>query len=114
MIPENIRHNPELVYKFIGGRRRYNLIRSLGALERRFRLLFTWAKHPMMNKAALARELGVSRATITRDIQALKADEALRCMACPLCKGAGHIKNKTTADIEFVSDSVRRFPHLFL
>ncbi len=58
-----------------GGRRRYNLQRQLEARERRKevgRLLDLYGNSIRGTQARIARELGVSEATISRDISSLQ------------------------------------------
>ena len=78
-----------------GGRRRYNSQRHWDAKRRRLwvaRLLLDsgswvghWIKHGAL--AEIARRLGVSRATICRDVQRLR-EEARAAGHCPVC---GHV-----------------------
>lgn len=54
-----------------GGRRRYNIRRQRAAFERRAtvaRLLVEYGRNKRGTRARIARELGVSEATISRDI----------------------------------------------
>lgn len=80
------------LYHFVGGRRRVNAQRHHQAIDRRYRLLFEWRKHPNMCKADLARFFGVSRSTITRDVQWLKRHFA-RGVVCSLCGQTRHDQN---------------------
>ena len=53
-----------------GGRRRYNAERQRGAEKRRAevaRLLVKYGRHKRGTRARIARELGVSEATVSRD-----------------------------------------------
>ena len=62
----------EQVFKRAGGRRRYNLQRQEAAEARRGevrRLLDLYGRHRRGVQARIARELGVSRATISRDVE---------------------------------------------
>lgn len=83
---------PDQRNRFVGGRRHYNATRQWAAIDRRYRILFTWINNPHLTKADLARQFGVSRATLTRDIQAMKrADRRNQFPACPLCDGKGRL-----------------------
>jgi hypothetical protein len=98
------------LYRFIGGRRRYNARRRARAVDRRYRLLFTWAKNPYMTKADLARLMGVHRSTITRDIQALKEDWG-KTRTCPFC--GGHLPSRNLPEeMEWLSGAVHILPPL--
>jgi len=70
-------------YRRAGGRRHYNAIRQFQAEWRRSQvaklLLEQGDKYGV--QADLARKLGVSEATVSRDIAALKANSA----PCPCC-----------------------------
>lgn len=90
MIPPGL--SGDALNRFIGGRRHYNFMRQIDASDRRYRLMFTWAKNPHLSKSALAEMLGVHRSTITRDIQAIKRDgQARRRQTCPMCEGMGKV-----------------------
>jgi hypothetical protein len=75
-----------------GGRRRHNALRHDRAMLRRARIVEEW-KHTTMfggpnmfaygGKVRLARELGVSRATITRDLAFIRT--AWGRLPCPTC-----------------------------
>lgn len=112
-LPPNITTTDQ-AHRFVGGRRRYNFTRQFNAISRRWQLLFTWAKHPHWTKADLARHFGVSRATITRDIQKIKADHE-HFVNCPLCKGTGRIDNglDNATTMEVVSDITRAYGRIF-
>lgn len=63
----------EQAYRRAGGRQRYNQRRQEAASERRAevsRLLDLYGRRKRGVKARIARELGVSRATVTRDARA--------------------------------------------
>jgi DNA invertase Pin-like site-specific DNA recombinase len=64
-----------------GGRRHYNAIRTLNAQTRRVAVIELLHKHGRAHgvQTRIARELGVSRSTISRDIAALAWP---RCQAC--------------------------------
>jgi biotin operon repressor len=95
----------QALHNFIGGRRRINARRKAQATNRRYRLLFTWAKNPHLSKADLARRFGVHRSTITRDIQALKNDWR-QARTCPLCGHRLPARN-LPADLEWLSGATR-------
>jgi DNA invertase Pin-like site-specific DNA recombinase len=65
----------EQIFKRAGGRRRYNLERQRAAearlkeVERLLALYGAWRRGV---RARIARELGVSRATVTRDVQVIE------------------------------------------
>ena len=62
---------PEQVFKRAGGRRRYNLKRQEAARVRRAevqRLLDLYGRERRGVQARIARELGVARATVCRDV----------------------------------------------
>ena len=64
----------EQLSKRARGRRRYNLARQEAAAQRRgevLRLLDLYGRARRGVQARIARELGVSRATVTRDVQHL-------------------------------------------
>lgn len=108
MIPPNL--TADALNRFIGGRRHYNAVRQQKAIDRRFHLMFHWAKHPHLNRADLARYFGVNRSTITRDIQFLeRMQNAARHKHCPLCQGKGRIDSgpATITLIEVISDLKR-------
>jgi DNA invertase Pin-like site-specific DNA recombinase len=66
----------EQAFKRAGGRRRYNERRQEEARARRdevSRLLDLYGERRRGTLAKIAREMGVSRATITRDVRALTA-----------------------------------------
>jgi hypothetical protein len=65
------------------GRDRYNSVRRLQRAERRLRVLELLARYGMDRgvQARIARELGVSRVTISRDVAALLFDYT----PCPMC-----------------------------
>jgi hypothetical protein len=73
-----------------GGRRRYNAWRQFLALYRRVRLMEIVARNRMDlwhrngNQQALARALGVSPSTISRDVRAI-LEETRPGRPCPLC-----------------------------
>lgn len=65
----------EQAYRRAGGRRRYNLKRQDEARTRRdevSRLLDLYGSKRRGTRARIARELGVSRATVTRDVRAVE------------------------------------------
>lgn len=106
----------QALLNFIGGRNGYNSQRRCMALDRRYRVMYTWVKNPHLNKADLARMFGVNRSTITRDIQRLKADEKKRRrVTCPLCDGKGKLDTGRglATEMEIVSEVRRKMPHLF-
>ncbi len=100
-LPENL--SGQALYNFIGGRRRVNAQRQHRAIDRRYKLLFTWRENPHMCKADLARFLGVSRSTITRDVQWLRRRFMV---SCPLCGQVRHDRDPV-ALTELASDYVR-------
>lgn len=112
MLPENL--SDEALFRFVGGRRRYNTRRQIAAMERRHKLLFFWAKHPALTRADLARYFGVSRATVTRDVQWLKVQQVGRRRRCPLCEGTGKLDlgPGLVSQIETLGEVYRNFPHL--
>ena len=65
------------------GRDRYNSIRRLQRAERRFRVLKLLSRYGMDRgvQARIAKELGVSRVTVHRDVKALLFDYT----PCPGC-----------------------------
>ena len=65
------------------GRDRYNSVRRLQRAERRFRVLKLLSRYGMDRgvQARIARELGVSRVTVHRDVEALLFDYT----PCPGC-----------------------------
>ena len=75
------------------GRDRYNSIRRVQRAERRFRVLELLARYGMDRgvQARIARELGVSRVTTSRDVNALLFDYT----PCPRC---GSIVSKDRLD----------------
>lgn len=102
-------------YRRTGGRRHYNSWRKMLAVARRLRLLRLWVENPYLSKADLARRLGVHRSTVTRDIQALKAQEARRPDGkCVMC-GKAHKKPGLglAATAEWLSDAKRSMPNIF-
>jgi hypothetical protein len=79
-------------YRRASGRRRYNAHRQLQAAARRDHLIYLWSASlddggPGLFgwgvKAAMARELGVSRSTVTRDFQKIFSQWQTR--PCPTC-----------------------------
>lgn len=63
---------PEQAYRRAGGRRRYNLQRQKAARARRDevrRLLELYGEQRRGTQARIARELGVSEATVSRDVR---------------------------------------------
>jgi hypothetical protein len=72
-----------LVPMQLTGRTRNNSIRRLQRAERRFRVMELLARYGMDRgvQARIARELGVSRVTISRDGAALLFDHT----PCPMC-----------------------------
>jgi DNA invertase Pin-like site-specific DNA recombinase len=98
----------QALYRFIGGRRRINSRRRDRAVNRRYRLLFTWGRNPHMTKADLARLLGVHRSTIGRDIAWLK-DEWRQTRTCPLC--GHHLPARNVPEeVEWLSGALRVLP----
>jgi DNA invertase Pin-like site-specific DNA recombinase len=80
----------EVAWKRAGGRRRYNAERRRKAEERRDQILELTAGINLLAlvpgrrtgiKAELARRLGVSRSTISRDVNAIFSD----LFTCPRC-----------------------------
>lgn len=69
-------------YRRAGGRRYYNSMRQFRAKLRRARVAELLRKG--YRQIEIARELGVSKATICRDVAAL-AEEAQRERVCPVC-----------------------------
>lgn len=63
---------PEWVCKRAGGRRRYNKQRQIAAAERRQIVAAIWFERGC-SRAQIARELGVSAATVSRDVAAIQA-----------------------------------------
>jgi hypothetical protein len=80
--------DPETVARRAAGRRHFNAVRRFQRAYRRMqvaRLLLKYGQDGLRAhglRARIARELGVSRGTITRDVQALIERSRLRC---PLC-----------------------------
>ena len=76
----------EAVCKRAGGRRHYNAVRQLQAAFRRQQVASLWRRMDgeWGSQARIARLLGVSESTISRDLAALRrqADEAHRCPFC--------------------------------
>jgi hypothetical protein len=69
---------PEQVNRWAGGRRRYNFQRELAARARREKvrsLMASYGRKARGVQARIARELGVSEATISRDVQSLRLVE---------------------------------------
>jgi biotin operon repressor len=98
----------QALYRFIGGRRRINSQRRDRAVNRRYRLLFTWSQNPYMSKAGLARLLGVHRSTIGRDIAWLK-DEWQQTRTCPFC--GHHLPARNLPEeVEWLSGALRFLP----
>lgn len=67
---------PEQIFRRAQGRRRYNNERQEAARERRdevARLLDLYGPKRRGVRARIARELGVSRATVTRDVRVVEA-----------------------------------------
>jgi DNA invertase Pin-like site-specific DNA recombinase len=67
--------SPEEAYRRAGGRRRYNQRRQDAERARHkevSRLLDLYGEGKRGTRARIARELGVSRATVTRDVRALQ------------------------------------------
>jgi hypothetical protein len=68
--------SPEVFYRFAGGRRRHNFERKNVKWARRAQIiarLVGWPRPlPYGTQAALARALGVSPATISRDMEAIR------------------------------------------
>jgi DNA invertase Pin-like site-specific DNA recombinase len=77
---------PDEVARRAGGRKHYNTWRKWLAFRRRYvevaRRLFAQGAWTRGVQARLARELGVSRATISRDVQYLKRQGHYSCPAC--------------------------------
>lgn len=79
-----------------GGRRRYNALRRLHMVFRRAqvaRLLHSERGH----QAAIARRLGVSQATISRDVKALLRESLVE--QCPHCGGT--LGGRVALDCEY-------------
>lgn len=66
-----------------GGRRRYNAVRQFLAILRRKRVLDLLRRYGVRRgvQTRIARELGVNRATICRDLKALLPEQP----PCPTC-----------------------------
>ena len=77
------RVSDSLAQRRAGGRRRYNAVRRVNAECRKNEVarLLRCLGLGRGSRAEIARRLGVSRATVTRDVQALFA-EATFCAAC--------------------------------
>lgn len=71
------------IYRRASGRRRYNARRKLAASLRRQRIATLLKSRPWVRgiQTALAIELGVSQATLSRDVKAVLGDAA-RCRCC--------------------------------
>lgn len=77
----------ETVCRRNAGRRRYNSVRAFRRDYRRHQvagLLVKFGEMKHGNQARIARKLGVSQGTISRDVQAL-TEEWHRNRVCPLC-----------------------------
>lgn len=74
---------PDIAHRRVGGRRRYNSMRQLEAAFRRQDVANGLIRYGWVHgvQARLARELGVSQATISRDVAWLMYDLS----ACPTC-----------------------------
>ena len=72
----------EIVKRRAGGRRHYNSVRKLRAQVRKLEAGILLMKG--MRKADIAKQLGVHRSTITRDVQA-QFRELNENRKCPLC-----------------------------
>lgn len=77
------RTTPENAHRRAGGRRKYNSIRQLEAHLRRLEVAQGLREHGWVHgvQARLARELGVSESTISRDVAWLMFDLS----PCPTC-----------------------------
>lgn len=74
------------------GRRRYNSVRRFRAQLRRIEVLNLIGTYGGLHRgvqASIARTLGVSQATISRDLRGLLAPDRLEW--CPLCGCGGHV-----------------------
>lgn len=65
-----------------------------------------------MSKADLARHFGVSRATITRDLQAIKREHH-RYRNCPVCGGLLDTGPDIGTVMQVISDLKRQLPPVF-
>ncbi len=74
--------DPDAVYRFIGGRRRYNSVRQFQALMRRREVVELLRKG--LKQAEIARRLGVHPSTISRDVSSL-LKLARSDRVCPCC-----------------------------
>jgi hypothetical protein len=80
----------------VAGRRRYNAVRQFQAAYRQaevVRLLRKYGLFTRGTQARIARELGVSRATICRDVAAILAS-TYPCPHCRLPVPPGHLDKK--------------------
>jgi predicted DNA-binding transcriptional regulator YafY len=75
--------SPEKLNHLIGGRRRYNSLRQFLAAERRRRVVELMQRFGLKRGVvtAIARELHVSKASISRDIATLLRDGAIAAAA---------------------------------
>lgn len=96
--------DPAAVHRFIGGRRNYNSCRQFARALRWQKLITLWAKNPRAKKAELARDLGVHRSTVCRDIKAILA-ESQKLESCPIC---GH---KYRPDLVREDEIAETIPH---
>jgi hypothetical protein len=75
--------SPDAIFRRNAGRRRYNATRHLAMVIRREKVAELLVEYGDVHgaRARIARELGVSAATVTADVQALLDTHA----SCPCC-----------------------------
>jgi len=83
MLPTSvIAGGPDAIHRFIGGRRRYNRQRQFAAHLRRMQVTILLRRG--LGQAEIARQLEVSRSTISRDARKLY-ELAREERICPVC-----------------------------
>ena len=84
--PWSDRTDPETVARRVAGRRHYNAVRTFRAALRRREVAALLLDG--LSQSDIARQLGVHRSTICRDVAAL-CELAKRERVCPLCGSVG-------------------------